>query len=53
MSSETIKVAILGAVGESARQILSGLLESKSPTYVSLPTSTVFVTAAIAQKDPF
>ncbi|KAK7697745.1 hypothetical protein SLS64_013219 [Diaporthe eres] len=33
MSVEIIKVAILGAAGESAGQILNGLLESKTPTY--------------------
>lgn len=35
MSSEGIKVAIFGAAGESAGRILSGLLESKTPIYVS------------------
>jgi len=34
MSPENVKVAILGAAGESAGQIVSGLLESKTPTYV-------------------
>lgn len=50
MSSEIIKVAILGAAGESAGRILNGLLESKSPTYVCLVRPTMCGTTAAEQE---
>lgn len=49
MSVENIKVAILGAAGESAGQILNGLLESKTPSYVGYLTPTMWVRTAAAQ----
>lgn len=49
MSPENIKVAILGAAGESAGRILSGLLESKSPAYVSFLGLVVCRTAGEAE----
>jgi hypothetical protein len=44
MSPEIVKVAILGAAGESAGQIVSGLLDSMTPIYVG------FITPGVCKK---
>lgn len=48
MTAENIKVAILGAAGESAGRILSGLLESKTPKYVCF----LIMSGCVMLRDP-